>query len=90
MSNYTRQKIVVSTDTNVKPKQKVKMCEKHDLWKLHIPSRPNPGRKEKINLKFYFHTSLRCLERFYKGLYFNINFLNAQDGKGYIYSSQVK
>ena len=22
------------------------------------PSRPDPGRREKINLKFYFHTSL--------------------------------
>ena len=24
--------------------------------------RPNPGRKEKINLSIYFQTSLRCLE----------------------------
>ena len=23
-------------------------------------SRPNPGRKKKINLDFYFHTSLLC------------------------------
>ena len=27
------------------------------------PSRPNPGRREKIKLNFYFHTSL-----FYEGL----------------------
>ena len=30
------------------------------------PSRPNPRRRERINLNFYL----------------NINFLNAQDGKG--------
>ena len=32
------------------------------------PSRPSPGRKEKINLNFRFYTSLWCLERFYEGL----------------------
>ena len=32
------------------------------------PSRPDPGRREKINLNFYFHTSLWCLKRFYEGL----------------------
>ena len=32
------------------------------------PSRPNPGRREKIKLNFYFHTSLWCLRRFYEGL----------------------
>ena len=32
------------------------------------PSCPNPGRREKIKLNFYFHTSLRCLKRFYEGL----------------------
>ena len=32
------------------------------------PSRPNPGRREKINLNFYFHTSLWCLKRFYQSL----------------------
>ena len=31
------------------------------------PSLPDPGRKEKINVNFYFHTSLWCLKRFYKG-----------------------
>ena len=31
-------------------------------------SRPNPGRREKIKLNLYFHTSLRCLKRFYEGL----------------------
>ena len=31
------------------------------------PSRPDPGRREKINLNFYFHTSLWCLRKFYKG-----------------------
>ena len=30
------------------------------------PSRPNPGRRGKIN--FYFDTSLWCLKRFYEGL----------------------
>ena len=32
------------------------------------PSLPNPGRREKIKLNFYFHTSFWCLERFYEGL----------------------
>ena len=32
------------------------------------PSRPDPGRREKINLNFYFHTSLWCLKTFYEGL----------------------
>ena len=34
------------------------------------PFRPVPGQREKINLNFYFHTSFRCLKRFYekKGL----------------------
>ena len=31
------------------------------------PSRPNPGRREKITLSFYFHTSLWCLKSFYEG-----------------------
>ena len=30
--------------------------------------RPNPGRREKINLNFYFRTSLGCLKMLYKGL----------------------
>ena len=30
------------------------------------PSRPDPRRREKINLYFYFHTSLWCLKRFYE------------------------
>ena len=32
------------------------------------PSRPNPGRREKIQLNFYFHISLWCLKRFFEGL----------------------
>ena len=32
------------------------------------PSRPNHGRREKIKLNSYFHTSLWCLKRFYEGL----------------------
>ena len=35
---------------------------------LAYPSRLNPRRREKINLNFYFHTSLWCLKRFYEGL----------------------
>ena len=31
------------------------------------PSRPDPGRREKINLYFYFHTSSWCLKRFHEG-----------------------
>ena len=32
------------------------------------PSHHAPGRREKINLNLYFHTSLWCLKRFYEGL----------------------
>ena len=32
------------------------------------PSRPNPWRREKINVNFYFHTFLWYLKRFYKDL----------------------
>ena len=32
----------------------------------HFPA--NPGQREKFDLKFYFHTSLWCLKRFYDGL----------------------
>ena len=44
------------------------------LWKIFAlkptfnPSRPNPGRREKLKLSFYFHTCLWCLKRFYEGL----------------------
>ena len=31
------------------------------------PSRPNPGRREKVKLNFDFYTSLWCLKRFYEG-----------------------
>ena len=34
----------------------------------HNPSRPSPGRREKIKLNFYFRTSLWCLIRFYEDL----------------------
>ena len=32
------------------------------------PSRPNPGRREKINLIFYFYTSLWYLKSFCEGV----------------------
>ena len=32
------------------------------------PSRPNPGRREKINLNLYFQPSLQSLKRFYEDL----------------------
>ena len=32
------------------------------------PSRLDAGRREEINLNFYFHTSLSCLKSFYEGL----------------------
>ena len=32
------------------------------------PSRPDPGRREKNDLYFYFQTSLWCLKRFCGGL----------------------
>ena len=31
-------------------------------------SRPDPGRRKKINVNFYFHTSLWYLKGFYEGL----------------------
>ena len=31
------------------------------------PSRPNPGRREKIKLNSYFRTSVWCLKWFYEG-----------------------
>ena len=37
------------------------------------PSRPNHGRRRKIQLNFYFHTSLGCFKRFYEGLKFLVN-----------------
>ena len=39
------------------------------------PSRPNPERREKIKLNFYFYTSLWCLKSFYK---FNLMFISIQ------------
>ena len=33
-----------------------------------MPPRPNPQRREQINLNFYFQISLWCLKRFYEGL----------------------
>ena len=38
------------------------------VLKIFNPSRPDPERREKINLNFYFHTSLWYLKRFYEGL----------------------
>ena len=32
------------------------------------PSRPNPGRREEINVNFHFHNSLWCLKGFLKAL----------------------
>ena len=32
------------------------------------PFRPNPWRREKMKLNFYFYDSFWCLERFYEGL----------------------
>ena len=38
------------------------------LGKIVNFSCPDPGRGEKTNLNFYFHTSLWCLKRFNEGL----------------------
>ena len=39
-------------------------------WKREMlnPCRSDPGRRDKINLNFYFHTSFWCLKSFYEGL----------------------
>ena len=70
-----------------------KMCLNDNHLKLN-PSRPDPGWREKINLNFYFR-GLKGLHKTFWGttkkcenknliqfFYFNINFLNAKDGKG--------
>ena len=46
---------------------------KNTIQKKRFPflqdnSRNDPGQREKINLNFYFHISLWCFKRFYKGL----------------------
>ena len=40
------------------------------VWFVDIlnPSSSDPGRRLKINLKCYFHTSLSCLKTFYEGI----------------------
>ena len=38
------------------------------FYDLRKPSRPDPGRREKINLTFCFHTSMCCLKTFCEGL----------------------
>ena len=49
------------------------------------PSRPDPGRRGKINLNFYFYTFLWCLKRFYEGLIlFSCNFLKYTGREGLI------
>ena len=42
------------------------------VWTVRVqdhfnPPHPDPGRREKINLNFYFNTSLWCLKGFMKG-----------------------
>ena len=41
----------------------------YEKWWNFNPSRFNPGRREKIKINFYFHTSLWSLKRFYEGLW---------------------
>ena len=40
----------------------------HWILPFFNPFRADPGRREKFNLNFYFHTSLWCLKIFYDGL----------------------
>ena len=54
---------------------------------LYFKVLTDPGRREKINLNFYFHTSLWCLRRFYEGLkglqfLFYYNFLKCTGQEG--------
>ena len=42
---------------------------------------PDPGRREKNELRFLFFACLCCLERFYEGLIVNTIFQNARGGK---------
>ena len=46
----------------------IESVKKPNLKAILNPYRPNPGQSEKIKLNFYFHFSLWCLKRFYKGL----------------------
>ena len=56
--------------TNFKNYTSVKMKMSFAQTWLHKlnSSRPDPEWREKIDLNFYFHTSLWCLRRFYEGL----------------------
>ena len=48
----------------------VKISEKISQINVHQglnPASSDLGRREKINLNFYFHTFLWCLKRFYEG-----------------------
>ena len=44
------------------------MYNERDIMKVIIS--PDPGRREKININFYFYTSLWYLKRFYEGLWY--------------------
>ena len=58
---------VYSIELQPRPQQISKMESIAAIVNGIKPSRPNPGRREKSKLNFYFHT-LWCLETFYEGL----------------------
>ena len=43
--------------------QYIDMQDTNQLTGFFNPSHPNPGKREKINLNFYFHTSSKCLKK---------------------------
>ena len=65
------------------------------LWKSKFDLNPcllNSGRREKIMLNFYFHTSLWWLKRFYEGLrgWNNIQYSSTSIVFGWIFHSSLR
>ena len=46
----------------------LKTAPKQHSKNFHLLFSHDPGRREKINLNFHFHSSLWCLKMFYEGL----------------------
>ena len=62
---FTEHIQTAASELNYIGEKKNPNCSSQCLFNL---SRPALGRREKINLNFYFHTYLQCLKRFYEGL----------------------
>ena len=56
--------LLLTLSKQMLPGKVIKMVSKIFWTVLLNPSRSDPGRREKINLNFYFHTSLWYLKEF--------------------------